>query len=62
MIMPPPMPCRIRKKISDPADQARPQSAEPMPNSATEVIQTDFAPKRSDIQPVSGITTASASM
>ena len=61
MIMPPPKPCRTRKKISDSADQARPHSAEPMPNSATETIHTRLAPKRSDIQPVSGITVASAS-
>ena len=29
MIMPPPKPCRTRKKISDSADHARPHSAEP---------------------------------
>ncbi len=62
MIIPPPMPWSTRKTISDSADQARPQSAEPMPNSATDTIHTRLAPKRSDIQPVSGITTASASM
>ena len=61
MIMPPPKPCRTRKKISDSADQASPHSALPMPNSATEIIQIRFEPKRSVIQPVSGITVASAS-
>ena len=61
MIMPPPKPCRTRKKISDSADHASPQSALPRPNSATEIIQIRFEPKRSDIQPVSGITVASAS-
>ena len=61
MIMPPPMPCRTRKKISDSADHASPHSALPMPNSATETIQIFFEPKRSVIQPVSGITIASAS-
>ena len=61
MIMPPPKPCSTRKKISDSADQASPQSALPIPNSATEIIQIRFEPKRSVIQPVSGITVASAS-
>ena len=61
MIMPPPKPCSTRKKISDSADQASPQSALPMPNSVTEIIQIRFEPKRSVIQPVSGITVASAS-
>ena len=44
MIMPPPKPCRMRKKISDSADQASPHSALPMPNSATETIQIRFDP------------------
>jgi len=61
MIMPPPMPCRTRKKISDSTDHARPHSAEPRPKSATETIHTCLAPNRSDIHPVSGITAASAS-
>ena len=61
MIMPPPKPWRTRKKISDSADQASPHSAEPRPNSVTETIQIRFEPKRSVIQPVSGITVASAS-
>jgi hypothetical protein len=61
MIMPPPKPCNTRKTISDSADHASPHSADPMPNSATEVIHTCLAPKRSDAQPVSGITVASAS-
>ncbi len=30
MIIPPPMPCSTRKTISEPADQARPHSPEPM--------------------------------
>ena len=34
MIIPPPRPWRTRKKISDPADQARPDSTEPATNSA----------------------------
>ena len=61
MIMPPPKPWSTRKTISDSADQASPQSALPTPNSATEIIQIRFEPKRSAIQPVSGITVASAS-
>ena len=61
MIMPPPKPCRMRKKISDSADHARPHSALPTPNSDTEIIQIRFEPNRSVIQPVSGITVASAS-
>jgi hypothetical protein len=61
MIMPPPKPCRNRKTISDSGDQARPHSADATPNSATEIIHIRSAPKRSDAQPVSGITVASAS-
>ncbi len=61
MIMPPPKPCRTRKKISDSADHASPHSALPTPNSATETIQICFDPKRSVTQPVSGMTVASAS-
>jgi hypothetical protein len=62
MIMPPPKPCSTRKKIRDPDDHAKPQSAEPRPKSRTETIHTCLAPKRSDVHPVSGMTTASASM
>ena len=61
MIMPPPKPWSTRKKISDSADHASPQRALPRPNSETETIQIRLEPKRSVIQPVSGITVASAS-
>jgi uncharacterized membrane protein len=61
MIIPPPKPWRTRNTISDSADQASPHSADATPNSATEIIQMRLAPKRSDAQPVSGITVASAS-
>ena len=37
MIMPPPMPCSTRKKISDPADQASPHIAEPTVKTRTEI-------------------------
>ena len=62
MIMPPPKPWRMRKKISDSADQARPDSTEPSANSAIEVMYSRLVPKRSAAQPVSGITVASASV
>ncbi len=60
-IIPPPKPCRKRKAISEPADHASPQATEPIPNSATAVIHTRLEPKRSENQPLSGITIASAS-
>ena len=62
MIMPPPKPCRMRKKISDSADQARPQSTEPTVNRPSESMYKRLVPKRSDAQPVNGITVASASV
>ena len=37
MIMPPPMPWSTRKKMSEPALQARPDSTEPMVNSTSDV-------------------------
>ena len=36
MIMPPPSPCSTRKATSTPADQASPQAADPVMNSARE--------------------------
>lgn len=60
--MPPPSPWRMRNAMSEWASQARPQSAEPSTNSATEDIHSRLVPKRSAAQPVSGITLASASM
>ena len=62
MIMPPPRPCRTRKTISDSADQARPASAEPSTNSASEIMYSRLVPNRADAHPVSGITVASASV
>ena len=59
--MPPPRPCRTRNKISSPADVASAHSAEPTANSAIETIQVRLEPKRSVIQPESGITAASDS-
>ena len=38
MSMPPPRPCSTRKAISDPADQASPDSTEPPTNSAIEIM------------------------
>jgi len=58
MIIPPPNPCRTRKKISEPSDQARPQRAELVPKMAMEIIQTRFEPNRSVIHPARGMTTA----
>ena len=60
--MPPPKPCRTRKKISDPADQASPDSIEPQTNRLIEVMYRRLVPKRSAAQPVIGITVASASV
>ena len=58
--MPPPMPCRTRKAISELADQARPHRLEPMMKRLSEVIQITFAPKRSTAHPVTGVTMARA--
>jgi hypothetical protein len=62
MIMPPPSPCSTRKPISEPADHAMPDSAEPARKSTMEIRYRRLVPKRSAAQPVSGITVASASM
>ncbi len=62
MIMPPPRPCRTRKPISDSADHAMPDSAEPARKRPIEMMYKRLVPKRSAAQPVSGITVASASM
>ena len=61
MIIPPPRPCSTLNRISEPADHDTAHSAEPRPKSPTEAIHTGLDPKRSDIQPESGITIASAS-
>jgi hypothetical protein len=60
-IIPPPRPWNTRKAISDPADQASPESAEPAMNSAMASMYTRFVPNLSLAQPVSGITVAKAS-
>ena len=61
MIIPPAIPCRTRKAMSDSALQAKPHSALVATKAATIVIHTRRGPKRSAAQPVSGITVASAS-
>src|SRR4051812_9938310 len=59
--IPPPSPCSTRNAISVPADQASPHSADPQTKTATAVMNTRRAPKRSTAQPVNGITAESAS-
>ena len=59
--MPPPTPCNTRNKMSELADQAKPQRLEPITNSVIEVIQIRLAPKRSTAQPLTGVTRARAS-
>ena len=59
--MPPPMPCSTRKAMSELADQATPHRHEPTMKRLSEVIQTNFAPKRSTAQPVTGMTRERAS-
>ena len=56
MIMPPPIPCRTRKPIRLPSDQAAPESIEPARNRPTDAIHTRLPPKRSVAHPASGIT------
>ena len=60
MIIPPPRPWRTRNTISDPAFHASPDRTEPATNRPTTIIHSRLAPKRSDAQPVIGITVASA--
>ena len=59
--MPPPMPWRTRKAMSELADQATPHRLEPMMKRVSDIIQIGLAPKRSTAQPVTGMTMASAS-
>jgi hypothetical protein len=59
--MPPPMPCRTRNAISSPADVASAHPAEPPANNTIDAIQVRLEPKRSVIQPESGMTDASDS-
>ena len=61
MIMPPPRPWRMRKKIKLSADHDSPHMAEPSVNRPSEIIHIRFAPNRSTIQPDSGMTMANAS-
>src|SRR5262249_21932052 len=61
-ISPAPRPCRMRKPIKEPIDQATPASREPVMKRRSEQSQTRLAPKRSVAQPLSGMTLAKASM
>ena len=61
MIMPPPTPCRIRKKISSPIEPERPQSAEPPVNSTREIRYIRRAPNRLAAHPDARITAPRAS-
>ena len=61
MIMPPPIPCRIRKTIRLWMDHAAPDRAEPRRKSTSEAIHIRLAPKRSTAHPVRGMVMASAS-
>ncbi|HEX3318720.1 MAG TPA: hypothetical protein VHR88_11910 [Solirubrobacteraceae bacterium] len=61
MITPPPKPCRMRKKMSEPADHAAPLSTEPPMNRMSAPNHSRRTPKRSIAQPVIGITSDSAS-
>ena len=60
-IMPPPMPCSTRNRISAVVEVARPHSAEPAVNRTSEMMYTRLAPNRRAAQPVTGITAASDS-
>ena len=62
IIIPPPTPCSTRKKISDAALHARPDSTEPIVKSTSDVRYSRLVPNRSAAHPVSGITAASASV
>ena len=60
--IPPPTPCRTRKATSWPIVWANAAQHEPPTNSASAVRNTRFVPKRSPIQPLAGIHTASDSV
>ena len=56
---PPPMPWTTREAINSPGEVASAHSPDPTANSAIEAIHVRLEPKRSVIQPESGITAAS---
>ena len=58
--IPPPMPCTIRKRISDTMFHASAHSSEPRVNATTEPMNSRLVPNRSAAQPVTGITVAKA--
>ncbi len=60
MIMPPPIPCRIRKTIRLWIDHAAPDRAEPSRKRTSEAIHIRLAPNRSTAHPVSGMVMAKA--
>ncbi len=62
MIMPPPRPWSTRNRMIVAEDQARPERQEPITNIAIDPMYRRLVPKRSAIQPLSGITVASASV
>ena len=61
IIMPAAAPWRTRKTMSDSADHAAPLSTDPAMNRISEPNHRRRTPKRSTAQPLSGMTSASAS-
>ena len=60
-IIPPPIPCSTRNRISSVVEVAKPHSADPAVNSTTDTRYTGLAPKRRAAQPLIGMTMAKAS-
>ena len=61
MIIPPPIPCRTRKRMSCPKLWANPQAADAKVNRITVARNNFFVPQRSVAHPVIGITAPCAS-
>ena len=61
VIIAPPMPCTIRAITKWVSELANAQPIEPMTNTAIAVANTVRAPKRSAVQPLIGMNTASES-
>ena len=61
MVSAPAAPCSTRKPISSPSEEDRPQATEASVKIAIDHMYTRRAPRRSQIQPASGSTAASAS-
>lgn len=61
VIIAPPMPCRMRANTKSVTEVESAQPTEPTMNTPTAIANTMRAPKRSAVQPLAGMNTASDS-